>query len=69
MPEPFTLDDQIHRTGDPGCPACMDGYPQRCPCSGFVHATAIASDEEPDGVLVTLCDRCRRSREDLEEVA
>jgi len=69
MPEFFTLEDQIHHRDDPECPACAEGYPERCPCGGFMHATGLAPEEEPEAIPVTQCDRCRRSKEDLEEVA
>ncbi len=69
MPRLFTLGDQIHREGDLGCPACTEGYPERCPCGGFMHATEVATEEDVAVMPLTQCDRCSRSKEDLEEEA
>jgi hypothetical protein len=57
-----------HRVGDPKCPACLEDYPERCRCGGFVHAEAEAT-EDPDDVAApaTRCDQCGRSAEDLQE--
>lgn len=69
QPRLFTLDDEIHHKGDPACPACSEDYPEPCPCGGLIHASGPAAEETPDIVLITRCDECGRSREDLEEVA
>ena len=68
MPHLFSLGDQTHHEGDPQCPACAEGYPERCSCGGFVHATETPTDDTALMPL-TQCDRCRRSKEDVEEVA
>jgi hypothetical protein len=69
MPKLFTLEDQVHHADDPECPACSEGYPERCQCGGLMHATGVATEENSDVVPITRCDQCGRSKEDLEEVA
>ena len=58
-----------HRVGDPQCPECWEEYPEPCRCGGLMHAAA-GDGEDPDGnvLLVTQCDRCGRSEDQLDEV-
>jgi hypothetical protein len=57
-----------HHVGDAQCPACWEEYPEPCRCGGLMHA-AGGSEEDEDGnvLLVTLCDRCERSEDQLDE--
>jgi hypothetical protein len=67
--EVFTVGEEIHHRGDPGCAECWEGYPEPCPCGGLIHAAAT-SDEDTDGnvVLATVCDQCGRSEDELDNV-
>jgi hypothetical protein len=67
MPEPFTLEDQIHHADDPQCAGCVEDYPEPCSCGGLMHASEVIADEDVEIALATQCDRCRRSEGDLEE--
>jgi hypothetical protein len=65
----FTVGEEVnHRVGDPGCPECWEEYPETCKCGGLIHA-AVNGQEDADGniSLITLCDQCGRSEEQLEE--
>jgi hypothetical protein len=57
-----------HHVGDLQCPVCWESYPERCACGGLIHA-AGGEEEDADGnvLLVTLCDQCGRSQDQLEE--
>ena len=66
----FVLDGEgNHRVGDLTCPACSENYPETCRCGGLVHAAATG-DEDADGnlVLVTGCDICGRSEDQLDDL-
>jgi hypothetical protein len=66
----FTLgEDTNHQVGDHACPVCAEEYPEPCRCGGLVHA-AVTREEDPDGnpLLVTACDVCGRSEDQLDEV-
>ena len=66
----FTLGSQYtHTVGDRACPACLENYPEPCRCGGLLHA-APTGDEDTDGnpVLVTCCDLCARSEDQLDVV-
>jgi hypothetical protein len=66
----FTLGaEDNHTVGDHACPACLETYPAPCRCGGLLHA-ASTRDEDTDGnpVLVTACDVCGRSEDQLDEV-
>jgi hypothetical protein len=65
----FTLGEQVHHGGDRECPACVEGYPERCRCGGLIHAADVAIAENLGIVPLTQCDRCQRSKEELDEVA
>ena len=58
-----------HGVGDQRCPACSEEYPEPCRCGGLMHATDSTA-EDPDGnvLLVTMCDQCGRSEDQLDEV-
>ena len=58
-----------HWVGDLTCPACAEDYPETCRCGGLVHAAATG-DEDADGnlVLVTGCDVCGRSEDQLDDL-
>jgi hypothetical protein len=60
--------DDNHRVGDPQCPECAEEYPEPCRCGGLMHAAETA-DEDADGnvLVVTLCDRCARTEDQLDE--
>ena len=66
----FTLGaEDNHTVGDHACPACLENYPEPCRCGGLVHATAgEEQDTEGNPVLVTACDVCGRSEDQLDEV-
>jgi hypothetical protein len=57
-----------HHQGDPRCPVCSENYPEPCRCGGLMHASDSA-EEDADGnpLVVTLCDRCGRSEDQLDE--
>jgi hypothetical protein len=65
----FTVGDVVnHRVGDRHCPECAEEYPEACRCGGLVHAAdAGEPDVEGNPVLVTLCDTCGRSEDQLDE--
>ena len=66
----FTLGAQdTHTVGDRTCPSCLENYPEPCRCGGLLHA-APTGDEDTDGnpVLVTCCDLCARSEDQLDVV-
>lgn len=66
----FTVGEVVsHRVGDAQCPECSEDYPEPCPCGGLMHASDIG-EADPDGnlLLVTLCDQCGRSEDQLEQV-
>jgi hypothetical protein len=69
MTELFTLGaDDHHAVADPGCPACPESYPEPCPCGGLMHAATGDADVEGNPVLLTACDVCGRSEDQLDEV-
>ena len=58
-----------HAVDDRGCSVCADDYPEGCRCGGLMHATESTEvDLEGNGALVTLCDRCGRSEDQLDEM-
>ena len=66
----FTLGETVnHRAGDHDCPVCAEEYPAPCRCGGLMHAAPMA-EEDPDGnpVMLTVCDACGRSEDQLDEV-
>jgi hypothetical protein len=66
----FTVGEAVnHEVGDQQCAECSEEYPEPCRCGGLMHAAAGA-EEDPDGnaLLVTSCDRCGRSEDQLDEV-
>jgi hypothetical protein len=69
MNKQVMIGEEIHAGGDPGCARCREGYPEPCPCGGLIHA-AETGEEDPDGnlLLITACDECGRSEDQLEEV-
>lgn len=77
MTRSLILEDQIHFSDDPECPACGSEYPQPCRCGGLMHgasAVETAGESETVGaiegdseVIATRCDACGRSEDDLAE--
>jgi hypothetical protein len=66
----FTLGTEMnHLVGDHASPACEENYPAPCRCRGLMHASATG-DEDADGnlILVTGCDVCGRSEDQLDEI-
>jgi len=65
----FTVGEEInHRAGDATCAECWEEYPEHCRCGGLIHAAGgDADDEDGNLLLVTQCDRCERTEEQLEE--
>ena len=66
----FTVGEEVnHQVGDPQCPECWEEYPEPCRCGGLMHAAASA-EEDADGnvLLVTSCDQCGRSEDQLDEI-
>ena len=59
------LGDEVHTIGDPQCPMCVEEYPEPCECGGLIHGTP-QDDGENEVIVVTRCDACGRSEEDLE---
>jgi hypothetical protein len=59
---------EAHQQGRVDCPACVEQYPTRCPCQGFMHAESVG-DEGPDGdvAVATRCDMCGRSQDEVAE--
>jgi hypothetical protein len=66
----FPLGETVnHRAGDHACPVCTEDYPEPCRCGGLMHAVPTG-EEDPDGhpVMVTACDACGRSEDQLDEM-
>jgi hypothetical protein len=66
----FTLGETVnHRAGDHDCPVCEEEYPEPCRCGGLMHA-APTGEEDLDGneIMITVCDACGRSEDQLDEV-
>lgn len=68
--EVFTINrETVHHVGDHTCPECLEDYPEPCVCGdGLIHAERTG-DEDADGnpLVVTRCDYCGRSEDDLVE--
>jgi hypothetical protein len=66
----FTVGDvDTHHRGDRQCPECSESYPEICRCSGLMHASDTGEEDgEGNPVIVTLCDQCGRSEDDLDAV-
>jgi hypothetical protein len=58
-----------HHSGDRQCGECLEDYPEPCPCGGLMHASDSA-EQDADGnlLVVTLCDRCGRTEDQLDVV-
>lgn len=64
----FTLGADVdHTVADHDCPACPESYPEPCRCGGLVHAAIGDEDVEGNPVLLTACDVCGRSEDQLDE--
>jgi hypothetical protein len=59
-------DQEKHRIGAVQCPACTEGYPERCLCGGLMHAEGTGLDEQDAGIE-TRCDACGRTKDEIEE--
>jgi hypothetical protein len=69
MARVFTLGtDTEHTVGDHDCPACPENYPEPCRCGGLMHAAVGDEDLEGNPTLITACDVCGRSEDQLDEV-
>ena len=67
MAELFAIGDETaHVVGDAGCPQCLEGYPEACPCGGLIHAASGEPDERGAEWPLTRCDQCGRSEEELD---
>lgn len=65
----FTIGAEIdHEIGDHDCPVCAQDYPEPCRCGGLVHAATGEDDVEGNPVLITACDVCGRSEDQLDEL-
>ncbi len=65
----FTLGAEVdHTIADHGCPACPESYPEPCRCGGLVHAAAGDADVEGNPTLLTACDICGRSEDQLDDL-
>ena len=66
----FTVGDvENHHRGDRQCPECSENYPEGCRCGGLMPASDPSQEDlEGNLVVVTLCDRCGRSEDDLDVV-
>jgi hypothetical protein len=66
----LTIAEVVHHVADPTCPGCYEEYPEPCRCGGLVHASATEDqDEDGNPVLITQCDQCGRSEDELAETA
>jgi hypothetical protein len=69
MARVFTLGtDTEHTVGAHDCPACPENYPEPCRCGGLMHAAIGDEDVEGNPTLITACDVCGRSEDQLDEV-
>ena len=68
--EPFTITEEtIHHAGDRACQECVEDYPEACVCGGVMHAeNAEAPDADGNYPIVTRCDYCGRSEDELDRV-
>lgn len=65
----FTFGAEVdHTIADHGCPACPESYPEPCRCGGLVHAAAGDADVEGNPTLLTACDICGRSEDQLDDL-
>jgi hypothetical protein len=68
MTKMFAVNEEAdHHVGDLACPACSDESPEPCPCGGLMHGVATDDTREGTAWATTKCDRCGRSKEDVEE--
>jgi hypothetical protein len=65
----FTIgDENAHRTGDAACTGCAEEYPEPCICGGMIHAEPGGPEDETGEILlVTRCDQCGRSEDEVTE--
>ena len=55
--------------GDGQCPGCSEDYPEACRCGGLIRASDTAEEDSDSNVrIVTLCDQCGRTEDQLDEV-
>lgn len=61
-------EEMNHRVGDGRCAECPEGYPEPCRCGGLMHAAVGEPIDAEEVVLVTRCDSCGRSEDQLDEI-
>lgn len=60
-------EEKNHRKGDRRCPECPEEFPEPCRCGGLMHAAVSETPDADDGVLlITRCDSCGRSEDQLD---
>ena len=66
----FTISAEvIHNVEDRACPTCLEDYPEPCRCGGLMHAEAGEElDADGNHPVVTRCDVCGRSEDQLDEI-
>jgi hypothetical protein len=65
----FTLGADVeHTIADHECQSCPESYPEPCRCGGLVHAAIGDADVEGNPTLLTACDVCGRSEDQLDEI-
>jgi hypothetical protein len=66
MSKTFTVGEEtLHVVGDLQCPECPETYPETCACGGLIHAAGGEEDVDETESMLTRCDNCGRSEEDL----
>ena len=69
MAQFFTLGADVqHTIADHDCAVCPESYPEPCRCGGLIHAATGDADVEGNPTLLTACDICGRSEDQLDEI-
>jgi hypothetical protein len=50
----LSINNSKHQRGQSFCDECLNGYPRRCRCSGYIHAEHIGQNLPSK----YLCDKC-----------